>query len=164
MDNRGVPHAPTGAVSSKSPLKIRISGTNHRAWLESIRRVNKLGVHPSIKAPAIEGTSQRNPLSMSVTKRTSTVVPSQGYSVVRDAFRVENNIITIKVSDGDGREPPLDAYDLEDETFSVYKVVGLDDAASVHWRTTIGKLLAVHSLGRPLRRMFLFPHTLEIQS
>ncbi|ETW83661.1 heme peroxidase 4 [Heterobasidion irregulare TC 32-1] len=151
MDNRGVPHAPTGVVSSNSPLKIRVSQANHRAWLESIRRVNKLSVYPSIKASAIEGTSQRNPLSMSVMKRASAVVVSQGYSVVRDAFRVENNIITIKLSDGEGREPPPDEYDLEDKTFSVYKVVGLDDAASVHWRTTIGKLLAVHTLGRPLR-------------
>lgn len=163
MDNRGVPHAPTGAVLSKSPLKIRVSRANHHAWLESIRRVNKLGVYPLIKAPAVEGTSQRNPLSTSVMKRASTVVTSQGYSIVRDAFRVENNIITIKVSDGDGREPPPDEYDLEDETFSVYKVVGLDDTASVHWRTAIGKLLAVHTLGRPLHRLFLFPICLRFK-
>ena len=121
-------------------------------WVERVRQVNRLSASHTGQGPSLLSRARAH-APTSLTTR-SPIVPPSTHDVEEGAFMVDNNIISINVSDGDeSRRPPPDHHD--NTKFSVFKPMALDDKVSTRWRRTIGKHLAVETLKKVLNGMFM---------
>lgn len=116
-------------------------------WVERVRQVNRLSASHTGQGPSLLSRARAH-APTSLTTR-SPIVPPSTHDVEEGAFMIDNNIISINVSDGDeSRRPPPDHHD--NTKFSVFKPMALDDKVSTRWRRTIGKHLAVETLKKVL--------------